>query len=127
MVINQDELSKIFELMQKNMKESSISDCCKKIQSREINIVLERNEVDFMKPNLLSSFFIKNIELVIDRQDIIDNNPSFELDMLVCIRDISKTSYELVDFNNQKLRLPKTKVRAKMKEAPLEVFLNIIN
>lgn len=127
MVITQDKLCLIVDLLRKMSKDSmTLEEIEKKVQNREINLLIENDEINLLEPNLLSGFFIRNVLVDVDFKVISEQNPYFDLDMLVSIKKINNFNFELTDINNKKLKVHKDKIKVSLRKVPLDTFLNLI-
>ena len=127
-VFNQDSLMQIINGLKKICKEDlTLSETEKKIIGREVNIVIENDKVDLLSPTLLSSFFIRYITIDFDNKFIGETGKHFDKDVIVGIYRVNNSVYELVDINNNKVRVPKDEINVNIKNAPLYVLLSFIN
>lgn len=127
-VFNQDSLIQVINGLKKICKEDlTLSETEKKIIGREVNIVIENDKVDLLSPTLLSSFFIRYITIDFDNKFIGKTGKYFDKDVIVGIYRVNNSVYELVDINNNKVRVPKDEINVNIKNAPLDVLLSFIN
>ena len=127
-VFNQEALIQIIDTLKKISKEDlSLDEIKKRILGREINIVIENDRVDLLSPTLLSSFFIKYVTINFDSKYIRETGKEFDKDLIVGIYRVNNSTYELVDINNHKVRVPKKEINVNIKEAPLDVLLSFID
>ena len=127
-VFNQDSLMQIIDGLKKICKEDlTLTEAQKKVIGREVNIVIENDKVDLLSPTLLSSFFIRYITIDFYNKFIGETGKYFDKDVIVGIYRVNNSVYELVDINNNKVRVPKDEISVNIKNAPLDVLLSFIN
>ena len=127
MVINQDSLIKILDSMKTLTKEEmTLDECKKKIIGREVNITIEQDRINLFEASLLASFFIKYVDLEFDNKWIGETGKAFDRDLIFQIYRVNNSTYELVDVNNSKIRIPKNEIKITVRNAPLDVFLGFV-
>ena len=127
-VISQDGLVQLIESLKKLSKEElSLDEIKRKILCREINLTIENDKVDLFSPTLLSSFFIRYVTIEFDSKYIYETGKNFKKDYITQIYRVNNSMYELVDIENNKVKVPKNEISVNIKGAPLDVLLGFIN
>lgn len=105
----------------------TIDELAKKVINRDLNYETEDKCFDITEPSLVSSFFINNIDINIDKELIKSIDKDFDLDLLIKIKQANAEEYELVDYNRKKIRVPLKEVSVSMKEdVPFELFMKLL-
>lgn len=105
----------------------TIDELAKKVINRDLNYETEDKCFDITEPSLVSSFFINNIDINIDKELLKSINKDFDLDLLIKIKQANADEYELVDYNRRKVRVPLKEVSVSMKEdVPFELFMKLL-
>ena len=105
----------------------TINELAKKVINRDLNYVTEGKCFDITEPSLVSSFFINNIDIDVDKELLKKIDKDFDLDLLIKIRQANTDEYELVDYNRRKVRVPLKEVTISMKEnIPFELFMKLL-
>lgn len=108
-------------------EEITIDELAKKVINRDLNYETEDKCFDITEPSLVSSFFINNIDINVDREMLKKINKNFDLDLIVKIKQVNSEEYELLDYNRQKVRVPLNEVEVSMKgSVPFELFMKLL-
>ena len=93
----------------------------------EIKKKIEAEKLDMFSASLLSAFFIKYIDIDFPTKYISDSGKPFDKDLIVSINRVNNVTYELVDVDNHKLRIPKNEITCTVAKAPLDTLLSLLN
>ena len=105
----------------------TIDELAKKVINRDLNYETEDKCFDITEPSLISSFFINNVDIDVDKKLLKELNKDFDLDLLVKITQANSEEYELIDYNRKKVRVPLKEVTISMKEnIPFELFMKLL-
>lgn len=105
----------------------TIDELAKKVINRDLNYETEDKCVDITEPSLVSSFFINNVDINVDKDLLKSIDKDFDLDLLIKITQANSDEYELVDYNRRKVRVPLKEVTISMKEnIPFELFMKLL-
>lgn len=127
MIIDQEKLLKIIDEFIKGTDVKTLDEMRKKVQGREINIIIEAEKLDLFSASLLSAFFIKYIDLKFPDKYILDSGKPFDKDLIVSIHRVNNVTYELVDVDNHKIRVPKNEITCTIANAPLDTLFDLLN
>ena len=127
MILDQEKLYKLIDELFNVTGVNTVDEIKKKIQGREINIIIEAEKLDMFSASLLSAFFIKYIDIDFPTKYISDSGKPFDKDLIVSINRVNNATYELVDVDNHKLRIPKNKITCTVAKAPLDTLLSLLN
>lgn len=105
----------------------TIDELAKKVINRDLNYETEDKCFDITEPSLVSSFFINNVDINVDKDLLKSIDKDFDLDLLIKITQANSDEYELVDYNRRKVRVPLKEVTISMKEnIPFELFMKLL-
>ena len=127
MILDQEKLYKLIDELFNVTGVNTVDEIKKKIQGREINIIIEADKLDMFSASLLSAFFIKYIDIDFPQKYISDSGKTFEKDLITSIHRVNNVMYELTDVDNHKIRIPKNEITCTVAKAPLDTLLSLLN
>lgn len=106
----------------------SIGELIKKIYNQNLTYQNEVREINLLKPSFKNSFFIKNVDLIINNEEI--KNSGIDADVIHLIKMVNNRQIEIKDMNGKKIRVnyndSNIKVKIK-KELPLDLYFKLLN
>lgn len=108
----------------------TLNEVMKKVVNQNLSYINENTEIDILGPGIKNAFFLKNAELVYNK----DNTKNFNHDYVVGAKFINNKTIQLTDINGKKINLTHdvengdNYVGVKInKKIPLDIYLKMIS
>ena len=124
MTFGQNDIRALFmELRKKFGGSATLDEVIKRTANCDINFKKETPQLDLLQANLLSAFWIKNVDITINPEVLLG---SFDPQAIVGIYRVNTGIFELIDLENKKIRVSREDLSVKVKKVPLDVFLSFV-